>query len=181
MSGQQDEDIGERALDMIWDEVRMRLNPSGEECPTCGGDGVVFECFDGFCLDAEVGCEDCTSDCAECRRFRRRLDAEVWAEVIEADSIPIAKAWLKSVNRWRDDITDDQIKAELAKEKLNVERDPAARAAAPGAEGSPLSGGAGTPEGGSGGRGAEAGETDNGSAPGDGRQDQAETAQKEEG
>jgi hypothetical protein len=150
MSGQQDEDIGERALDMIWDDVRSRLNPDGEECPTCGGDGVVFDCFDGFCLDAEVGCEDCTQVCAECKRFRRRLEAEVWAAVIEADSIPIAKAWLKSVHRWRDDITDEQIKTELAKEKdkLNGERDRAAGEAAPGAEGSPLPSGARPAEGG---------------------------------
>jgi len=38
------------------------------ECWYCGGDGFVFECFDGFCLDADVGCDDCTRECLECRR-----------------------------------------------------------------------------------------------------------------
>jgi hypothetical protein len=142
------DDAGEHALDMIWEEVRMRLNPDGDECPECGGEGVIFECFDGFCLDAEIGCEDCTRDCAECKRFRSRMAREVRIEVIESDSIQIAKAWLKSINRWNDSITDDQIMAEMAKEreKLNVERNRTAGAPASGAEGSPLPSGAGSAE-----------------------------------
>lgn len=36
-----------------------------DECPICGGEGFVFECFDGFCADADIGCDDCTRPC-EC-------------------------------------------------------------------------------------------------------------------
>ena len=36
------------------------------ECPQCGGEGFVFQCFDGFCEDADVGCDDCTRPCPEC-------------------------------------------------------------------------------------------------------------------
>lgn len=39
----------------------------GDECPICGGEGFVFDCFDGCCLDADVGCDDCTRPC-ECNR-----------------------------------------------------------------------------------------------------------------
>lgn len=34
------------------------------ECPTCGGEGFVFECFDGCCLDADIDCDDCTRQCS---------------------------------------------------------------------------------------------------------------------
>lgn len=37
-------------------------------CWRCGGDGFIFECFDGFCLDADVGCDDCTRPCPICSR-----------------------------------------------------------------------------------------------------------------
>ncbi len=37
-----------------------------EECWKCGGDGYLQECFDGFCIDAEVGCDDCTYRCDIC-------------------------------------------------------------------------------------------------------------------
>jgi hypothetical protein len=37
------------------------------ECPVCGGEGVVFDCFDGCCADADFGCDDCTREC-ECMR-----------------------------------------------------------------------------------------------------------------
>lgn len=23
------------------------------DCPNCGGEGVLYDCFDGFCVDAE--------------------------------------------------------------------------------------------------------------------------------
>lgn len=38
------------------------------ECSHCGGEGFIFECFDGFCEDADVGCDDCTRPCPECSR-----------------------------------------------------------------------------------------------------------------
>ena len=36
------------------------------DCWNCDGDGYVFECFDGFCLDAEIGCDLCTRQCDVC-------------------------------------------------------------------------------------------------------------------
>ncbi len=36
------------------------------ECPECGGEGFVFGCFDGCCLDADIGCDDCTRPCPVC-------------------------------------------------------------------------------------------------------------------
>lgn len=38
-----------------------------DECPSCGGEGFISNCFDGFCADAEVGCDDCTVICPECK------------------------------------------------------------------------------------------------------------------
>lgn len=35
------------------------------ECWNCGGEGFVWDCFDGFCVNAEDGCEDCTRPCPE--------------------------------------------------------------------------------------------------------------------
>lgn len=35
-----------------------------DECPNCGGEGFVFNCFDGCCEDSEIGCDDCTRPCA---------------------------------------------------------------------------------------------------------------------
>lgn len=34
------------------------------ECPICGGEGFVFDCFDGCCADCDVGCDDCTRPCS---------------------------------------------------------------------------------------------------------------------
>jgi hypothetical protein len=36
------------------------------ECPCCAGEGIIFNCFDGSCADADVGCDDCTEPCPEC-------------------------------------------------------------------------------------------------------------------
>lgn len=105
---------GERILDYIYDDVDQRLNPGGEECWHCGGEGYTFDCIDGCCLDAEVGCEDCSRDCVECKIYAGQRAKAVREEVIKSNSVEVATAWLKSVGRWRDDITEDQIKAQLA-------------------------------------------------------------------
>ncbi len=36
------------------------------DCWQCGGEGFIFDCFDGFCLDAEIGCDMCTKRCDVC-------------------------------------------------------------------------------------------------------------------
>lgn len=42
-------------------------NPHYDDtCPCCGGDGYIFDCFDGFCENADIGCDDCTRPCPEC-------------------------------------------------------------------------------------------------------------------
>lgn len=37
-----------------------------QTCWNCGGEGFVFECFDGQCRGAEEGCDDCTVPCDVC-------------------------------------------------------------------------------------------------------------------
>lgn len=37
-----------------------------EGCWKCGGEGFVWDCIDGCCLDAEAGCDMCTSRCEIC-------------------------------------------------------------------------------------------------------------------
>jgi hypothetical protein len=113
---------GQLILDAIEDEVHQRLNPSGDDCWYCGGDGYTFDCIDGCCEAADVGCEECTRDCIECRIFKRDLLKAVREEVIKSGDVEVATAWLKSIGRWHDGITDEQIRAELASanEKLGA-------------------------------------------------------------
>lgn len=111
---------GQLMLDAIEDEVDRRLNPDGEECWYCGGEGETYDCIDGCCEDAESGCPDCARPCIECLTFKRDRLKAVREEVIKSGDVEIATAWLKQIGRWREGITEDQIRAELAtaKEKL---------------------------------------------------------------
>lgn len=34
-----------------------------EDCSECAGEGYVFDCIDGCCADADVGCDLCTTPC----------------------------------------------------------------------------------------------------------------------
>jgi len=36
------------------------------DCGQCGGTGFTFECIDGQCIDAEIGCDMCTGPCEYC-------------------------------------------------------------------------------------------------------------------
>ena len=36
------------------------------DCWRCGGEGETFDCFDGFCADADIGCDMCTKKCDIC-------------------------------------------------------------------------------------------------------------------
>lgn len=110
-----DKTRGEVLLDLIYDEVDQRLNPSGEECWHCGGEGVTYDCFDGCCECADEGCDDCARDCVECKIFAGQSAKAVREEVIKSGDIDVAREWLVRVNRWHPGITDDQIKAQLAK------------------------------------------------------------------
>lgn len=36
------------------------------ECWQCGGEGGYGDCFDGCCLEADEGCDDCWRTCDIC-------------------------------------------------------------------------------------------------------------------
>jgi hypothetical protein len=38
-----------------------------DDCPNCGGEGVIYHCIDGCCVDADIGCELCERTCDLCR------------------------------------------------------------------------------------------------------------------
>ena len=42
-----------------------------DDCYRCNGEGFVWSCFDGSCVEAEEGCDDCTRPCPECARRKR--------------------------------------------------------------------------------------------------------------
>lgn len=44
----------------------METDDYEDECWNCGGEGYVHDCIDGFCLDAEYGCDLCTYRCDVC-------------------------------------------------------------------------------------------------------------------
>jgi len=134
-------------LDLVYDEVRMEMNPDNDDCPTCGGEGVIFECFDGFCIDAEIGCDECTSRCPECARRNLAFARAVRKAVIESDDVDLARAWFRSINRPHGNITDAEIKAQMAtarakleQEESDAERDRAEGEGAAGAAGAQLRG-----------------------------------------
>lgn len=104
---------GKVLFDCICEDVERQLNPDGDECPDCGGEGYIFDCFDGLCFDAESGCDDCMRRCPECARYKHACLKAVRLEVIKAGDVDIAREWLKSVGRWSNDITTERIKAEL--------------------------------------------------------------------
>lgn len=105
---------GEILLDMIFDEADQHLNPNGEECWHCGGEGATYDCIDGCCEDAESGCEKCERPCIECKLYAGRRAKFVHEEVIRSNDVRIATAWLKNIGRWHDGITEEQIKEQLA-------------------------------------------------------------------
>lgn len=56
------------------------------ECWNCGGEGFIADCFDGFCEDAESGCDDCTRPCPECRPRKPNADGDSLRQVL-ADAL----------------------------------------------------------------------------------------------
>lgn len=47
------------AYDAMFDDER-------DDCWNCGGEGYIADCFDGFCVNAEDGCELCLRRCEYC-------------------------------------------------------------------------------------------------------------------
>jgi hypothetical protein len=119
MSSLSKEDRGKVLLDAIYDEVDRRMNPNGDECWNCGGDGYIADCHEEWaCIDPESGCEDCLRRCPECAIFKHNRLKAIREEVIKSGDIDIVREWLKSIGRWSDDITPERIQAELDKARL---------------------------------------------------------------
>lgn len=105
---------GERLLDLIYDEVDQKLNPTGEDCWFCSGEGETYDCIDGCCVDAEYGCAECASPCPECRVYAGQRAKAIREEVIRSNDLDIAVAWIKSVGRWQDDTTIEDVRQQMA-------------------------------------------------------------------
>ncbi len=106
-------DRGERILECITDEVLHRLNPNGEDCFNCGGEGETHDCLDGHCEDAESGCDMCTRKCFECVSFAAQVAKAVRVEVLRSFDINLATAWAKRQGRWREEISDAEVLANI--------------------------------------------------------------------
>lgn len=39
-----------------------------DECPSCGGEGFLYSCLDGQCVEAEYGCDECERPCPICNK-----------------------------------------------------------------------------------------------------------------
>lgn len=53
-----------------------------EECGQCDGSGFVFDCWDGFCQDAEIGCDLCTQRCDFCNPAKPSKDTEKLRQIL---------------------------------------------------------------------------------------------------
>jgi predicted Fe-S protein YdhL (DUF1289 family) len=106
-------DRATQLLNWIYEDVEHRLNPGDEECPECGGEGYTFDCFDGCCMDAESGCEDCARRCAECVHWEMRIRNVVRLEVIRMLDVDVAIAFAKHTKRWSENITRTAVLANL--------------------------------------------------------------------
>ena len=105
MSGSMRISREDHILDHIYDEVHHDLNPSDDDCPECGGEGYIADCFDGLCSDAESGCEECMRRCVECARFETAIRKAVRLEVLKLMDVDVAIAFARRTNRWSDKIT----------------------------------------------------------------------------
>ncbi len=112
-------DRGEIILSAIYDDVDHRLNPNDEACWHCGGEGLIYDCIDGCCEDAESGCDDCSRTCPECIIYTDQRAKAVREQVIASGDTDVAIAWLKEIGRWHDGITPDQVTAELSAARLS--------------------------------------------------------------
>ena len=111
---------GERILDSICEDVDHQLNPDGDDCPECGGEGGTYDCIDGCCLTAEEGCPDCFTPCVECRIYERNRRRAIRREVVELGDVDVGIAWLKTFGQWSDEITRKQVSEALKREKAKM-------------------------------------------------------------
>lgn len=106
-------DRGEVLLEIIHEDVSRRMNPNDEECFHCGGEGYTFDCFDGFCEDAEIGCEQCARPCVECKLHEAKIKRAVRIEVLKACDVDLAVAFAKSTGRWSEPLSSDEVLANI--------------------------------------------------------------------
>lgn len=52
----------------IWSGHCCRDDFDQGDCWWCAGEGYVFDCFDGLCVNAEDGCDLCMRRCDVCNR-----------------------------------------------------------------------------------------------------------------
>jgi len=58
----------EKLSAMTGEEHTVEFFDFEEQCPNCGGDGVVYMCLDEIgCVDPEGGCDMCERRCDWCR------------------------------------------------------------------------------------------------------------------
>jgi len=62
----------------------------GHDCGNCGGDGVTYDCIDGFCVDAESGCDMCERRCDWCNPAPKSKDADALRQIL-ADALADAE------------------------------------------------------------------------------------------
>lgn len=91
-----------------------------EPCQECGGEGVTFSCFDGFCADAEVGCDDCTRACPECARHERNRRKAICLSIMIALDVDAAIAWMKQEGRYQDFMTRRFVLLEMHRDRTGM-------------------------------------------------------------
>jgi hypothetical protein len=71
------EQLGQSMDEAAADNFGLTIDDLGEDsdCPTCGGEGFTFDCFDGCGADADMGCDDCIRPC-ECQRQKKPRPAQ---------------------------------------------------------------------------------------------------------
>lgn len=111
---------GERLLDAIIEDVDQLLNPNGDECWHCGGEGATYDCIDGCCADPESGCDLCCRPCAECVIHERNRLKAIREEVIKSGDTDVATAWLKSIGRWHEGLTPEHVAQEIEKARASL-------------------------------------------------------------
>lgn len=120
-SGLTPEERAARRLDAIEDQARLDVyGHDYEDCGECGGEGVVFDCFDGLCADAEWGCEDCTRRCRACARLQRQYRLRILRELALSLDVDAAILWLRQLDHWPGGIDARHVLMNLHLERVGM-------------------------------------------------------------
>jgi hypothetical protein len=55
-------------------------------CGNCCGEGFVYDCFDGFCADADYGCDKCMMPCHWCNPLKPTPETAALRQIL-ADAL----------------------------------------------------------------------------------------------